>query len=70
ANKINDALIEYDINLVLLDDRVKLQKADTFFNNLARHLGIYYWVQEHKKGKFKLEGDEKRKKNTQTNSES
>ena len=50
---INDALVEYEINVLLLDKSVGLEKADTFMNRIAKHLKIYDLMKRNKKRKFK-----------------
>lgn len=38
---INDALIQYDINILLLDERSKLVTLGEFFNKVEKDIGIY-----------------------------
>jgi len=67
AEKINAALMEYDMEVLLLDQRVKLEKADTFLSRIAKMLNIYDEVRKDKKKGFKLtvdKGEPKRKKKT------
>lgn len=51
--KINNTLIDYDISVLLLDKNITLEKSDTFFNRIAKHLRIYELLKSNKKRKFK-----------------
>ena len=41
ASRINDALLDYSIDIVLLDKRVDIITADKFLNKLSKLLGVY-----------------------------
>lgn len=55
--KIGEVLINYDINIFITDESIKLEKADTFFNRVAKHLKIYNEIKERKKKKLSEELD-------------
>ena len=51
--KMHEALIEYDINVLLLDQQITLERADTFYTRIAKHLDILEQIKLSKKTKFK-----------------
>lgn len=49
---INDALIDYEMDVVLLDNRIKLEKASTFFNRVTKQLRLLAKSKQLKKDEF------------------
>lgn len=61
---INDALVDYEMDVVLLDNRIKLEKASTFFNRVTKQLKLLAKSKQLKKDEFtkQLKSDKKESK--------
>jgi hypothetical protein len=64
-NIINDALIDYDMNILILDNHITLEKSSTFFNRISKHLGILEDVKRRKKDEGKNKNESGRRKKTE-----
>lgn len=61
---INDALIDYEMDVVILDNRIKLEKTSTFFNRITKQLKLLAKSKQLKKDEFakQLKSDKKKSK--------
>ena len=51
--KIGDALLEYDFEITILDERIALDNGEKFFNTIAKDIKIYHEIKERKKSEYK-----------------